>query len=121
MTLDGTVLALQGMEHSVAKRETIVTKGKIIATRKGPDMTEHQLKKACADLEKSIQDTNQESQATDQRIVELDDARASLAAEMEEIGDRIAALRADDHDVRREVDKVQIHLRVFWTCLARLT
>lgn len=94
------------MEHSVAKRETIATKGKIIAARKGPNMTEHQLKKACADLEKSIQDTNQESLATDQRIVELDDDRASLAAQMEKMNDQVEVLKSDGQDIRCEVDKV---------------
>lgn len=100
-------LLIKDMERSVAKREMIATKGKAVAARKGPDMTEQQLKNACNDLRRSIRDTDKESVATDQRIHELDEGRATLAANMESSSIQIRELKDEEQVLRQELDEVR--------------
>lgn len=101
------LLLFQEMERSVAKREMIATKGKAVAARKGPDMTEQQLKKACKELRKSIKDTDKESGATDQRIHELDEGRAALASNMEASSIQIKELKEEEQVLREGLDEVR--------------
>ncbi|GMH42071.1 hypothetical protein BSKO_09990 [Bryopsis sp. KO-2023] len=97
---------MQEMERSISKRDVIATKGKAVAARKGPDMTEQQLKKACSELKRSIRDTGKEAQATDQRIGELDEERAKIAEAMEEAGNGIKELREKEDGLRQHLDEL---------------
>jgi hypothetical protein len=56
------------MELGISKRSVIVMKGKAAQTKKTVEMTEQQLTKACADLKRSIRETEKESYLAHQRI-----------------------------------------------------
>ena len=56
------------MERGISKRSVINMKGKAAQTKKTVEMTEQQLAKACADLKRSIRETEKESYVADQRI-----------------------------------------------------
>ena len=48
---------IQEMEKAITRRETINVKGRVVASKKAPEMTESNLKKACGELQKSIKET----------------------------------------------------------------
>lgn len=67
--------------------------GRAANAKQNTVMTEQQLKKACSDLQKSIVETDKESEATGVRIAKLESHRTDVAEKMGAAGESIRELR----------------------------
>ena len=122
---------IQEMEKSIYKRELINTKSKIAsaqakgAARAGkpggggggrkPELTQQQLKKACADLKRSIRETDQEAADSEARIQALEEERARAGDEIEataavvrELRDREDSMRAASASVEMQRERLAL-------------
>ena len=98
---------IQDMEKSIYKRETMSTKGQAQSSKKTPELTEAGLRKACAELRRSIRETENEAAASESRVQELTEQRSAIGAELEEVGSRVKALKGDEEASRQEVGVVE--------------
>lgn len=92
------------LERSISKRDTIATKGRARLSnskKQGALLTEQQLAKKCAELQRSVADTEGECGATDARIRSMDAQRTEMADEMEALAGACMDLRHTDVQVRQ--------------------
>lgn len=64
--------------------------GRAASLKKSPDITESALRRALAELERSVQDTKRESRATDTRVAQLEQGRLRLAEQVADANTRCA-------------------------------
>ena len=74
------------MEHGI-----LWPQGRAASLKKSPDITESALRRALAELERSVQDTKRESRATDTRVARLEQGRLGLAEQVADTNTRCAA------------------------------
>eukprot|EP00192_Tetraselmis_astigmatica_P001068 CAMPEP_0117679654 /NCGR_PEP_ID=MMETSP0804-20121206/17928_1 /TAXON_ID=1074897 /ORGANISM="Tetraselmis astigmatica, Strain CCMP880" /LENGTH=1089 /DNA_ID=CAMNT_0005489087 /DNA_START=114 /DNA_END=3381 /DNA_ORIENTATION=- len=94
---------VQEMERGISKRSVINIKGKAAQSKKTAEMTEQQLAKACADLKRSIRETEKEAYLSEQRIGELDAVHRELV-------DRIEESLAETQEVQYREEELKIGL-----------
>lgn len=72
----------------------VPVQGQAAVMKKIPDITDQALKKALAEMERSIRDTKRESRATDERIAAMDSQRAQLTNKVSAAHDRSLHLKS---------------------------
>lgn len=94
------------LERCIGKREGLATKSTMAITKAGakqPQVTEEGLRKACAELRRSVRDTERETSAAEARINELEEARALAGADLDRAGGAVMDLRGQEEELRQRL------------------
>jgi chromosome segregation ATPase len=94
---------IQEMEKAITRRDTINLKGRVMASKKVPDMTESNLKKACLELTKSIRETDVETKRSEERIQGLDSEREQLGQALDDVSLKCRDLQDAEQELQMDL------------------
>uniref|UniRef100_A0A7S0QXY1 Coiled-coil domain-containing protein 40 n=1 Tax=Pyramimonas obovata TaxID=1411642 RepID=A0A7S0QXY1_9CHLO len=97
---------IQEMEKAILRRDMISMKGRVSKAKKAPDLTEAGLKKAVAELKRSVRDTDAETARSESRIQELSAQREEMGAQLDELSTECGDLQAMEETLRNELNQV---------------
>mmetsp|Transcript_9071 Transcript_9071/g.15585 ORF Transcript_9071/g.15585 Transcript_9071/m.15585 type:complete len:897 (+) Transcript_9071:228-2918(+) len=94
------------MEKAILRRDLISMKARVTKAKKAPALTEAGLKKAVAELRRSVKETDLETERSERRILELTTQREEMGGTLDELSRDCTEMHAQEEELRSHMNNL---------------